>query len=146
MLAQTFIADIRNCSNKEQEKIRVDKELGKIRKKFASGNTVTGGYLLVSDTSGLLLCGSLTAHWLQQLTDTLRAEYDKQKYVWKLLYIYMLGYEVEFGHKQAADLIPASKCACLRLARACFRRPPLTRPVRAGMLRSRSATWRAPSC
>ena len=42
-LAQTFIADIRNCANKEQEKTRVDKELGKIRKKFASGNTVTGG-------------------------------------------------------------------------------------------------------
>ena len=28
----------------------------------------------------------------------------------------MLGYEVEFGHKQAADLIPASKCASSRLA------------------------------
>jgi AP-2 complex subunit alpha len=37
------------------------------------------------------------------------AEYDKKKYVWKLLYIYMLGYDVEFGHKQAADLIPATK-------------------------------------
>ena len=82
----------------------------------------------------------------QQLTDTLRTEYDKKKYVWKLLYIYMLGYEVEFGHKQAADLIPASKCAYSRLARACIRRPPLTRPLRAGMPRSRSATWRAPSC
>ena len=39
----------------------------------------------------------------------LPAEYDRKKYVWKLLYIYMLGYEVEFGHKQAADLIPAQK-------------------------------------
>lgn len=28
------------------------------------------------------------------------ASYDKQKYVWKLLYIYMLGYEIEFGHIQ----------------------------------------------
>ena len=36
-------------------------------------------------------------------------EYDRKKYVWKLLYIYMLGYEVEFGHKQAADLIPATR-------------------------------------
>jgi AP-2 complex subunit alpha len=35
--------------------------------------------------------------------------YDRKKYVWKLLYIYMLGYDVEFGHKQACDLIPASK-------------------------------------
>ncbi|KAK9806309.1 hypothetical protein WJX72_009579 [[Myrmecia] bisecta] len=76
---QQFIADIRGSQNKEQEKLRVDKELGKIRKKFASGNVVT--------------------------------EYDKKKYVWKLLYIYMLGYDVEFGHKQAADLIPAVKYA-----------------------------------
>ena len=37
------------------------------------------------------------------------AEYDKKKYVWKLLYIYMLGYPVEFGHKQASDLIAAPK-------------------------------------
>jgi hypothetical protein len=37
------------------------------------------------------------------------AGYDRKKYVWKLLYIYMLGYDVEFGHKQACDLIPATK-------------------------------------
>eukprot|EP00878_Enallax_costatus_P024930 GHUV01026636.1.p1 GENE.GHUV01026636.1~~GHUV01026636.1.p1 ORF type:complete len:670 (+),score=220.90 GHUV01026636.1:292-2301(+) len=35
--------------------------------------------------------------------------YDRKKYVWKLLYIYMLGYDVEFGHKQACDLIPSQK-------------------------------------
>ena len=34
----------------------------------------------------------------------------------------MLGYDVEFGHKQAADLIPATKCA--PTARA-----PVLRPV-----------------
>ena len=39
----------------------------------------------------------------------LLAEYDKKKYVWKLLYVYMLGYPVEFGHKQASDLIAAGK-------------------------------------
>ena len=42
---QVFIADIRNCSNKEQEQLRVDKELGKIRKKFASGNVLSGQLL-----------------------------------------------------------------------------------------------------
>ena len=83
----------------------MDKELGKIRKKFASGNTVTGeaGLLLkLAALCTLALCDKALAG----------AEYDKKKYVWKLLYIYMLGYEVEFGHKQAADLIPATKCAC----------------------------------
>jgi len=39
---QVFISKIRNCKNKEEEKTTVDKELGKVRKKFTSGNTVTG--------------------------------------------------------------------------------------------------------
>jgi AP-2 complex subunit alpha len=29
-----FISDIRNCPNKEQERLRVDKELGNIRTRF----------------------------------------------------------------------------------------------------------------
>jgi hypothetical protein len=31
-----FISDIRNCQNKEQERLRVDKELGNIRTRFKS--------------------------------------------------------------------------------------------------------------
>ena len=57
--------------------------------------------------------GSVTKVQVVQHTRVLSpgrcAEYDRKKYVWKLLYIYMLGYEVEFGHKQAADLIPATR-------------------------------------
>jgi len=38
--------------------------------------------------------------------------YDKKKYVWKLIYAhilgyYSLGYEVEFGHEEALNLINA---------------------------------------
>lgn len=29
-----FISDVRNCQNKEQERLRIDKELGNIRTKF----------------------------------------------------------------------------------------------------------------
>ena len=29
-----FISDIRNCQNKEQERLRVDKELGNVRTRF----------------------------------------------------------------------------------------------------------------
>ncbi|KAL2989882.1 hypothetical protein AAZX31_11G164600 [Glycine max] len=29
-----FVSDIRNCQNKEQVRLRVDKELGNIRKRF----------------------------------------------------------------------------------------------------------------
>lgn len=99
---QNFISDIRACQNKEHEKTRVDKELGKIRKKFASGGNISGGS---SKVILLQLCIDhvAVAHLISP------AEYDKKKYVWKLLYIFMLGYDVEFGHKQAADLIPATK-------------------------------------
>ncbi|RWW15466.1 hypothetical protein GW17_00020696 [Ensete ventricosum] len=64
-----FISDVRNCQNKEQERLRVDKELGNIRTRFK----------------------------------------NEKKYVWKMLYIYMLGYDVDFGHTEAVSLISAPK-------------------------------------
>eukprot|EP00756_Hemistasia_phaeocysticola_P040522 Hpha_TRINITY_DN16867_c2_g1::TRINITY_DN16867_c2_g1_i8::g.149188::m.149188/K11824/AP2A; AP-2 complex subunit alpha len=35
--------------------------------------------------------------------------YDKKKYVCKLLYIFMLGYEVDFGHMQGIELLSGDK-------------------------------------
>jgi hypothetical protein len=35
--------------------------------------------------------------------------YDRKKYITKLLYIYMLGYEIEFGHMEAIELLSSSK-------------------------------------
>lgn len=35
--------------------------------------------------------------------------YDKKKYVCKLLYIYILGWNVDFGHLEAVNLISATK-------------------------------------
>ncbi|KAG8073123.1 hypothetical protein GUJ93_ZPchr0006g41796 [Zizania palustris] len=72
-----FISDIRNCHNKEQERLRVDKELGNIRTRF-------------KNEKGL-------------------SPYEKKKYVWKMLYIYMLGYDVDFGHMETISLISAPK-------------------------------------
>ncbi|KAK8615335.1 hypothetical protein V6N13_069110 [Hibiscus sabdariffa] len=72
-----FISDIRNCPNKEQERSRVDKELGNIRNRFKKEKGLT--------------------------------PYGKKKYVWKMLYIYMLGYDVDFGHMEAVSLISAPK-------------------------------------
>ncbi|KAH7288142.1 hypothetical protein KP509_31G014300 [Ceratopteris richardii] len=74
-----FISDIRNCQNKEQERLRVDKELANIRTSF-------------KNEKGLSV-------------------YKKKKYVWKMLYIYMLGYDVDFGHMETVALISASKYA-----------------------------------
>ncbi|XP_077241206.1 AP-2 complex subunit alpha-1-like [Tasmannia lanceolata] len=72
-----FISDVRNCQNKEQERLRVDKELGNIRIRFKNEKGLT--------------------------------PYEKKKYVWKMLYIYMLGYDVDFGHMEAVSLISAPK-------------------------------------
>jgi AP-2 complex subunit alpha len=68
----SFVSDIRNCASREAERKRVDKEMAKIRLKFANDQSLSG--------------------------------YDRKKYVWKLLYAYMLGYEVDFGHIQAINL------------------------------------------
>ncbi|KAH0942706.1 hypothetical protein HID58_002343 [Brassica napus] len=72
-----FISDIRNCQNKEAERLRVDKELGNIRTCFKNDKGLT--------------------------------PYKKKKYVWKMLYIHMLGYDVDFGHMEAVSLISAPK-------------------------------------
>ena len=48
-------------------------------------------------------------------TDKKLSSYDKKKYVWKLMYAYMLGYDVNFGHIQAVFLCSGTtyseKCA-----------------------------------
>ena len=72
-----FIADIRNCPNKEAETKRVEKEMAKIRQKFTSNKALEG--------------------------------YQKKKYVWKLLYMLTLGYDIDFGQSEAATLITAAK-------------------------------------
>jgi len=33
--------------------------------------------------------------------------YDRKKYVWKLVYIHMLGYDVDFGHNEISVLLGA---------------------------------------
>jgi hypothetical protein len=46
--SQNYIHELRNCSSKEAEKERVDKELGKIRKKYTSEKTLSGSLHLMS--------------------------------------------------------------------------------------------------
>jgi AP-2 complex subunit alpha len=75
----SFVSDIRNCQTKDAERKRVEKELAKIRVKFSSNGDKT-------------LSG-----------------YDRKKYVWKLLYAFMLGYEIDFGHIQAVNLCSSTK-------------------------------------
>eukprot|EP00116_Pleurobrachia_bachei_P004359 sb/3464621/ len=72
-----FIADIRNCKSREQEKKRINKELANIRTKFKGDKQLDG--------------------------------YQKKKYVCKLLFIFLLGNDVDFGHNEAVDLLASNK-------------------------------------
>lgn len=38
---QNFITEIRNCTNREQEQQRIDKELANIRQKFSNSSSLT---------------------------------------------------------------------------------------------------------
>src|SRR5210317_1644331 len=82
-----FISDLRNAKSKEEESNRVELELAKIRKKFNPGDTK-----LAPDGSNPSL-----------------SSYQRKKYVWKLVYIHVLGYEVDFGHSEVLALVRSKK-------------------------------------
>jgi len=82
-----FISDLRNAKSKEEESNRVEVELAKIRKKFNPGDAK-----LAADGSNPSL-----------------SSYQRKKYVWKLVYIHVLGYEVDFGHAEVLALVRSKK-------------------------------------
>ncbi|KAL9189175.1 hypothetical protein ACHAXT_011665 [Thalassiosira profunda] len=82
-----FISDLRNAKSREEESDRVEVELAKIRKKFNPGDAK-----LAPDGSNPSL-----------------SSYQRKKYVWKLVYIHVLGYEVDFGHAEVLALVRSKK-------------------------------------
>jgi AP-2 complex subunit alpha len=70
-----FISDLRNCRTREQETLRINKELANIRSKFKDVN----------------LSG-----------------YHKKKYVAKLAFMFILGYDIDYGHSEAINLLSGS--------------------------------------
>lgn len=72
-----FIQDIRNTHSKDEERMRIDKELANIRAKFANSSNLSS--------------------------------YQKKKYVWKMCYIHVLGYEIDFGHLEFISLLSSTK-------------------------------------
>lgn len=83
---KNFIMDIRACKSKEAEQARVNKELANIRKNFKGEAKVLDG------------------------TTKKRVDgYQRKKYVCKLIYIYLLGYDIDFGHMEAVNLLASSK-------------------------------------
>jgi len=84
---QNFISDLRNAKSKEEEQRRVDKELANIRKKFTATPKQLG----------------------EDGSNTALSSYQRKKYVWKLVYIHILGYDVDFGHPEILSLIKSNK-------------------------------------
>ena len=82
-----FISDLRNAKSKEEESDRIEVELAKIRKKFNPGDAK-----LAPDGSNPSL-----------------SSYQRKKYVWKLVYIHVLGYDVDFGHAEVLALVRSKK-------------------------------------
>ena len=98
----------------------MDKELGKIRKKYTSDKAMTGAGSWVAGGGGggrqrVALDSPVLDSRCAGLPCTPHpdAAYDKRKYMWKLLYTRLLGYDVDFGVKNASDLVAASGCAAL---------------------------------
>ncbi|KAF0989130.1 hypothetical protein HZS_7783 [Henneguya salminicola] len=81
---EIFIADIKRCKSKKSEVKRVNRELANIRTKFCSRI-----FLIILARKNL-------------------DSYQKKKYIAKLLFIYLLGYPIEFGHLEALNLITCS--------------------------------------
>mmetsp|Transcript_2357 Transcript_2357/g.2847 ORF Transcript_2357/g.2847 Transcript_2357/m.2847 type:complete len:980 (+) Transcript_2357:121-3060(+) len=84
---QNFISDLRNAKSKEEETRRVDRELGNIRKKFTPSANKIG----------------------EDGNNTALSSYQRKKYVWKLVYIHVLGYDVDFGHPEVLALVRSTK-------------------------------------
>lgn len=63
------------------------------------------------DVAGSYLCPCLLAGLMvtRTHTHTTHVRRQRKKYVWKLVYIFMLGYEVDFGHMEIIALISSGK-------------------------------------
>ena len=86
-----FISDIRNCKSKEAETKRINKvrdfNSSKINTLFKELANIRGKFKGDKTLDG----------------------YHKKKYVCKLLFIFLLGHDVDFGHIEAVNLLSSNK-------------------------------------
>lgn len=52
---------------------------------------------------------TLIKYWLSILGDKQLDGYQKKKYVCKLLFIFLLGHDIDFGHMEAVNLLSSNK-------------------------------------
>lgn len=88
--------------SKEAEIKRINKELANIRSKFK------GKPFFLSSMYQSILC-----MYLKKCTfflgDRALDGYQKKKYVCKLLFIFLLGHDIDFGHMEAVNLLSSNK-------------------------------------
>jgi AP-2 complex subunit alpha len=80
---------------RELEEKRINKEMANIRSKF-KGKIQSQPKPVDSNWPFFFLEGNLNG-------------YQKKKYVCKLLYMYILGWDIDFGHLEAVNLISSQK-------------------------------------
>lgn len=92
---------------RELEEKRINKEMANIRSKF-KGQQKTCSVYHVAHSLYLLGC----------FIETNLNGYQKKKYVCKLLYMYILGWDIEFGHLEAVNLIASTKYSEKQIVRS----------------------------
>ena len=55
----------------------------------------------------LVVCGQVCFIWYEG--DKTLDGYQKKKYVCKLLFIFLLGHDIDFGHMEAVNLLSSNK-------------------------------------
>lgn len=94
--------------SKEAEIKRINKELANIRSKF-KGRLVAQS---LGEGAGLRVLASLphVAPFPSSASgDKALDGYSKKKYVCKLLFIFLLGHDIDFGHMEAVNLLSSNK-------------------------------------
>ena len=97
---------LRNCKSKEAEVKRINKELANIRSKFKV--SVPFHRFIFFGKEYLALDVVKISILLIQGDKTLDG-YQKKKYVCKLLFIFLLGHDIDFGQMEAVNLLSSNK-------------------------------------
>jgi AP-2 complex subunit alpha len=84
--------------SRDAESRRINKELTNIRQKFRSNSSIKQGSSNIHANINCLV-----------LADKPLDGYQKKKYVCKLLFIFLLGHDIDFGYMEAVNLLSSIK-------------------------------------
>ena len=97
---------LRNCKSKEAEVKRINKELANIRSKFKVSAPF---HRFIFFGKEYLALDVVKISILLTQGDKTLDGYQKKKYVCKLLFIFLLGHDIDFGQMEAVNLLSSNK-------------------------------------